>query len=70
MKVKPDEHMETQFFAFMDGMNDIFEDLPDGAYGQAMQESITSETGWNAQNYDTLDGYDGFMYWVRNTWIK
>ena len=67
-KTKAETTHKEQFFAFMDGMNDAYEDLSDGAYTLAMQDAITGENGWNEQNDDDLDGYEGFMFWVKETW--
>ena len=47
----------------MDAMSDLFEDLPDGAFQQAMQDAIEAENGWNAQNDDVLDAYEGYVFW-------
>jgi hypothetical protein len=70
MKNKPDPNMKDIFFAFMDGMNDCFEELSDGAYSEAMQNAIDGENGWNEQNNDFLDAYEAFMYWINKTWDK
>lgn len=70
MKKRPSKNMETQFLAFMESSNDIFENLSDGAYEQAMQNAIDGENGWNDQNNDDIDGYEGFMFWVKKTWKK
>ena len=62
-KKRPDKHMEYKFFGFMDAMSDFFEDLPDGAFQQAMQDGIDKENGWNDQNDDVLDAYEGYVFW-------
>jgi len=63
-KKRPDKKMEVQFLGFMDGMEDCFEDLSEGAFQQAMQDSIDGENGWNEQNDDDLDAYECYMFWA------
>lgn len=72
MKTEPDKNMHTQFISFMDNLSDYTDDFSDGAYQRVMQDCITGCTGWNDQNNDDLDGYEGFMYWVKHSdkWTK
>ena len=44
--------MEYQFFGFMDAMSDLFEDLPDGAFQQAMQDAYEGYVFWETEKND------------------
>lgn len=66
MKKNPDANMRDQFMAFMEANSEIFDHLSTPAYSTSMQQSITHGNGWNAQNNDNIDGYEGWLYFEKH----
>lgn len=58
---KKRKQISQQFYSFMDGYCDAFDDLPDGAWQSACMEGVKS---YNKQFGTRIDPHRGWLAWV------